>query len=72
MILAIQTDEIERYVGGEAIRDPGLQEAACSGLERRYYSTLIDEVAVLWESLSQIPLLSMVTSELLLRRSMYL
>ena len=52
-ILAIHADQIERYGGGEGIRDPGLLEAALFRPQTRYYPTLIDEAAALWESLSQ-------------------
>ena len=52
-ILAIHADQIERYVGGEGIRDPGLLEAALFRPQTGYYPTLIDEAAALWESLSQ-------------------
>jgi death-on-curing protein len=52
-ILAIQADQIARYGGGEGIRDPGLLEAALFRPQTGYYPTLIDEVAALWESLSQ-------------------
>ena len=52
-ILAIHADQIERYGGGEGIRDPGLLEAALFRLQTGYYPTLIDEAAALWESLSQ-------------------
>jgi death-on-curing protein len=52
-ILAIHADQIERYGGGEGIRDPGLLEAALFRPQTGYYPTLIDEAAALWESLSQ-------------------
>jgi death-on-curing protein len=52
-ILAIHADQIERYGGGEGIRDPGLLEAALFRPQTGYYQTLIDEAAALWESLSQ-------------------
>ena len=52
-ILAIHADQIERYGGTEGIRDPGLLEAALFRPQTRYYPTLIDEAAALWESLSQ-------------------
>ena len=51
-ILAIHADQIERYGGGEGIRDPGLLEAALFRPQTGYYPTLIDEAAALWESLS--------------------
>ena len=52
-ILALHADQIERYGGGEGIRDPGLLEAALFRPQTGYYPTLIDEAAALWESLSQ-------------------
>ena len=52
-IMAIHADQIERYGGGEGIRDPGLLEAALFRPQTGYYATLIDEAAALWESLSQ-------------------
>jgi len=44
-ILAIHADQMERYGGGEGIRDPGLLEAALLWPQTGYYTTLIDEVA---------------------------
>ena len=52
-ILAFHADQIERYGGGEGIRDPGLLEVALFRPQTGYYPTLIDEAAALWESLSQ-------------------
>ena len=52
-ILAIHADQIERYGGGEGIRDPGLLEAALFRPQTGYYPTLSEEAAALWESLSQ-------------------
>ena len=52
-ILTIHADQIERYGGGEGIRDPGLLEAALFRPQTGYYPTLIDEAAALWESLPQ-------------------
>ena len=52
-ILAIHADQIERYGGGQGIRDPGLLEAALFRPQTGYYPTLIEEAAALWESLSQ-------------------
>jgi len=52
-ILAIHTDQIERFGGGRGVRDPGLLEAALFRPQTGYYPTLIDEAAALWESLSQ-------------------
>ena len=52
-ILAIHADQIERYGGGDGVRDPGLLEAALFRPQTGYYPTLIDEASALWESLSQ-------------------
>ena len=52
-VLAIHTDQIERFGGGKGVRDPGLLEAALFRPQTGYYPTLIDEAAALWESLSQ-------------------
>ena len=52
-ILAIHADQIERYGGGQGIRDPGLLEAALFRPQTGHYPTLIEEAAALWESLSQ-------------------
>ena len=52
-ILAIHADQIERYGGGQGIRDPCLLESALFRPQTGYYPTLIEEAAALWESLSQ-------------------
>ena len=52
-LLAIHADQIERYGGTEGIRDPGLLEAALFRPQTGCYPILIDEVAALWERLSQ-------------------
>ena len=52
-ILAIHSDQIERYGGSQGLRDPGLLEAALFRPRTGYYQSLIDEAAALWESLSQ-------------------
>jgi len=52
-ILAIHSDQIERYGGAHGIRDPGLLEAALFRPQTGYYTSLVDEAAALWESLSQ-------------------
>jgi death on curing protein len=52
-ILAIHADQIDRFGGGHGLRDPGLLEAALFRPQTGYYSTLVDEAAALWESLSQ-------------------
>ncbi len=52
-VLAVHSDQIERYGGSHAIRDPGLLEAALFRPQTGYYTDLIEEAAALWESLSQ-------------------
>ena len=52
-VLAIHSDQIERYGGRQGLRDPGLLEAALFRPQTGYYQSLIDEAAALWESLSQ-------------------
>lgn len=52
-VLAMHTDQIERYGGSHGIRDPGLLEAALYRPQTGYYADLIEEAAALWESLSQ-------------------
>ena len=52
-VLAIHSDQIERYGGSQGLRDPGLLEAALFRPRTGYYQSLIDEAAALWESLSQ-------------------
>jgi len=52
-VLAMHTDQIERYGGGEGVRDLGLLEAALYRPQTGYYADLIEEAAALWESLSQ-------------------
>jgi len=52
-ILAIHTDQLERYGGSAGVRDPGLLEAALYRPQTGYYADLIEEAAALWESLSQ-------------------
>jgi death-on-curing protein len=52
-VIAIHADQIERYGGGQGLRDPGLLEAALFRPQTGYYPSLIDEAAALWESLSQ-------------------
>src|SRR5664279_4628062 len=49
----MHTDQIERYGGGEGVRDYGLLEAALYRPQTGYYADLIEEAAALWESLSQ-------------------
>jgi death-on-curing protein len=52
-VLAIHSDQIERYVGSSGLRDPGQLEAALFRRQTGYYADLIEEAAALWESLSQ-------------------
>ena len=67
-VLAIHTDQIERYGGATGIRDLGLLEAALFRPQTGYYSDLSQEAAALWESLGQTIHLSMAISELPLPR----
>jgi death-on-curing protein len=52
-VLAMHSDQIARYGGGEGVRDLGLLEAAVYRPQTGYYADLIEEAAALWESLSQ-------------------
>jgi death-on-curing protein len=52
-VLAIHADQIERYGGGQGVRDYGLLEAALYRPQTGYYADLIEEAAALWESLAQ-------------------
>jgi death-on-curing protein len=52
-VLAIHTDQIERYGGVQGVRDHGLLEAALYRPQTGYYADLIEEAAALWESLAQ-------------------
>src|SRR5690349_23400468 len=52
-VLAMHTDQIERYGGSLGVRDQGLLEAALFRPQTGYYADLIEEAAALWESLSQ-------------------
>ncbi|HUS07797.1 MAG TPA: type II toxin-antitoxin system death-on-curing family toxin [Bryobacteraceae bacterium] len=52
-VLAMHTDQIERYGGTHGIRDQGLLEAALFRPQTGYYADLIEEAAALWESLAQ-------------------
>jgi death-on-curing protein len=52
-VLAIHTDQIERYGGSDGVRDLGLLESALFRPQTGYYQDLIEEAAALWESLSQ-------------------
>lgn len=52
-VLAMHADQIERYGGSHAVRDPGLLEAALYRPQTGYYADLIEEAAAMWESLAQ-------------------
>lgn len=52
-VLAIHSDQIERYGGTHGLRDPGLLEAALYRLQTGYYKDHFAQGAALWESLSQ-------------------
>ena len=52
-VLAMHTDQIERYGGSHGVRDQGLLEAALYRPQTGYYVDLIEEAAALWESLAQ-------------------
>jgi death on curing protein len=52
-VLAMHTDQMECYGGGEGVRDYGLLEAALYRPQTGYYADLIEEAAALWESLSE-------------------
>jgi len=52
-VLAMHTDQIDRYGGAQGIRDQGLLEAALYRPQTGYYKDLIEEAAALWESLAQ-------------------
>jgi death-on-curing protein len=52
-VLAMHSDQIDRYGGSHGIRDQGLLEAALFRPQTGYYADLIEEAAALWESLAQ-------------------
>jgi death-on-curing protein len=52
-VLAIHTDQIERYGGSPGVRDAGVLEAALYRPQTGYYADRIEEAAALWESLAQ-------------------
>src|SRR6202521_5561834 len=52
-LLAMHSDQIERYGGSHGVRDQGLLEAALYRPQTGYYADLIEEAAALWESLAQ-------------------
>mgnify|MGYP003687532129 FL=1 len=52
-VLAIHTDQIEKYGGSHGIRDPGQLESALFRPQSGYYNDEIQQAAAIWESLSQ-------------------
>jgi death-on-curing protein len=52
-VLAMHTDQIERYGGSRGVRDHGLLESALYRPQTGYYADLIEEAAALWESLAE-------------------
>src|ERR1700722_15938669 len=52
-VLAIHSDQIDRYGGSHGLRDPGLLEAALYRPQTGYYTDLIEEAPALWESPAQ-------------------
>ncbi|MGH6987411.1 MAG: type II toxin-antitoxin system death-on-curing family toxin [Caulobacteraceae bacterium] len=52
-VIAIHSDQLERYGGAPGLRDAGLLESALFRPQTGYYADLIEEAAALWESLSQ-------------------
>jgi death-on-curing protein len=52
-VLAMHSDQIERYGGSQGVRDYGLLESALYRPQTGYYGDLIEEAAALWESLAQ-------------------
>ena len=70
-VLIIHADQISRYGGVLGVRDPGILEAALFRPQTGHYSTLIDEAAALWESLSRTIHLLTEIKELPLRQLMF-
>ncbi len=52
-VVAIHDMQIERFGGGDGLRDPGALESALYRPQSGYYKNVIQEAAALWESLSQ-------------------
>ncbi len=52
-VIAIHDMQIERFGGGDGLRDPGALESALFRPRSGYYTDLVQEAAALWESLSQ-------------------
>lgn len=53
-VLAIHQDQIDRYGGGDGVRDLGALEAALFRPQTGYYADTLEEAVALWESLGQI------------------
>ena len=51
-VLAIHTDQIEKYGGSHGIRDPGQLGSALFRPQSGYYDDEIQQAAAVWESLS--------------------
>ncbi|WP_039758452.1 type II toxin-antitoxin system death-on-curing family toxin [Bartonella queenslandensis] len=51
--LAIHEDQIKRYGSTLGVRDLGALETALYRPQLKYYTSLVEEAAALWESLSQ-------------------
>lgn len=47
--LAISEDQIKRYGGALGVRDLGALEAALYRPQLKYYTSLVEEAAALWE-----------------------
>ncbi len=52
-VMAIHTDQLERYGGASGLRDPGILESALFRPQTGYYQDVVEEAAALWESLAQ-------------------
>lgn len=52
-VIAMHHRLIDRYGGAYGLRDSSALESAMGRLSSGYYTTLIEEAAALWESLSQ-------------------
>jgi hypothetical protein len=49
-VLAVHTDQIERYGDSHGVRDPGLLESALYEPQTGYYADLVEEAAAMWET----------------------
>jgi death on curing protein len=52
-VLAIHQDQIDRYGGGDGLRDAGQLESALFRPQTGYYAETVEQAAALWESLGQ-------------------